>query len=186
MLNTILILIAIGALVLILHPLLLAVNGSLKKPTGSKLQDLIAQKELIYQNIHDLDLEFQMGKLTEADYHDVRKKHKIDAAHILQEIDQIQGKVNLDEWIEAEVLRRRNGQQTKPQDPPVAKTIEPISTILICPQCDHSNPIKARFCSNCGFRLETAQCPTCNTPYIVGTKFCNQCGQSLTETEGDK
>jgi class 3 adenylate cyclase/tetratricopeptide (TPR) repeat protein len=49
-----------------------------------------------------------------------------------------------------------------------------------CPKCRFENREGARFCKECGGKLELS-CPTCGSAYTSGTKFCDQCGQSLSE-----
>jgi len=49
-----------------------------------------------------------------------------------------------------------------------------------CPKCDHLNPADAKFCNECGQKLETA-CPNCEILNIPGSKFCKECGHSLLE-----
>ena len=48
-----------------------------------------------------------------------------------------------------------------------------------CPRCQAENQANARFCEDCGARLEAA-CPSCGTPVTPGKKFCRSCGAPLT------
>jgi class 3 adenylate cyclase len=48
-----------------------------------------------------------------------------------------------------------------------------------CSRCQAENDAGARFCEDCGVRLETA-CPSCGTPVTPGKKFCRSCGAALT------
>ena len=47
-----------------------------------------------------------------------------------------------------------------------------------CPKCQFDNPAHARFCNECGEKLEMA-CPSCGKTNPPGSKFCNGCGQVL-------
>ena len=49
-----------------------------------------------------------------------------------------------------------------------------------CPRCQTDNRADARFCEECGARMEQA-CPSCGHPVGAGKKFCGNCGTSLTE-----
>ena len=49
---------------------------------------------------------------------------------------------------------------------------------MSCPQCGHSNPATAKFCSDCGAALESA-CPACGQANALASRFCNQCGAAL-------
>ncbi len=50
---------------------------------------------------------------------------------------------------------------------------------MTCPRCQVENDAGARFCEDCGARLEAA-CPSCGTPVTPGKKFCRSCGAALT------
>jgi len=49
---------------------------------------------------------------------------------------------------------------------------------MICPQCRVDNPEGAKFCNDCGGRLELA-CPSCTKVNPPESKFCNECGHLL-------
>ena len=53
-----------------------------------------------------------------------------------------------------------------------------------CPQCQIDNPAGAKFCNECGSRLELA-CSQCRQVNPPGSKFCNECGYSLARTSAD-
>jgi class 3 adenylate cyclase/tetratricopeptide (TPR) repeat protein len=48
-----------------------------------------------------------------------------------------------------------------------------------CPKCQAENPDSAKFCSECGNKLEI-RCPECGKVNPLGSKFCNECGHNLT------
>src|SRR4030095_5476370 len=54
---------------------------------------------------------------------------------------------------------------------------------MICPRCKVETGADARFCEECGARLETA-CPGCGAPVTPGKKFCRSCGAPLTTEPG--
>jgi class 3 adenylate cyclase/tetratricopeptide (TPR) repeat protein len=47
-----------------------------------------------------------------------------------------------------------------------------------CPKCQFENREGAKFCKECGNKLELA-CPQCGSAYTPGTKFCDECGHNL-------
>jgi len=47
-----------------------------------------------------------------------------------------------------------------------------------CPNCQFENREGARFCKECGNKLELS-CPSCGHLHQPGSKFCDECGQSL-------
>ena len=50
-----------------------------------------------------------------------------------------------------------------------------------CPRCQAENDAGARFCEDCGARLDVA-CPSCGIPVTPGKKFCRSCGAAITTT----
>jgi class 3 adenylate cyclase/tetratricopeptide (TPR) repeat protein len=47
-----------------------------------------------------------------------------------------------------------------------------------CPRCAAQNQEDARFCEDCGARLELS-CPSCGQPVTPGKKFCRSCGAAV-------
>lgn len=48
---------------------------------------------------------------------------------------------------------------------------------MICKNCGYENPDTAKFCNECGEKLESEiTCPECGCKNKVGAKFCNECG----------
>src|SRR5689334_17153264 len=54
---------------------------------------------------------------------------------------------------------------------------------MTCPRCQVENVPEARFCEDCGARLELT-CPTCGQPVSSGKKFCRSCGATLSAESG--
>ncbi|HEV8584067.1 MAG TPA: adenylate/guanylate cyclase domain-containing protein, partial [Methylomirabilota bacterium] len=51
-------------------------------------------------------------------------------------------------------------------------------SLLKCPRCAAENDAGARFCEDCGARLDLV-CPICGAPVTAGKKFCRSCGAGL-------
>ncbi|MGE0827375.1 MAG: adenylate/guanylate cyclase domain-containing protein [Candidatus Binatia bacterium] len=51
-----------------------------------------------------------------------------------------------------------------------------------CPQCQHENRDGAKFCEECGNKLELV-CPACGTVLRVNAKFCDNCGTQVRQGE---
>ncbi len=49
-----------------------------------------------------------------------------------------------------------------------------------CPKCLSENREEAKFCNECGHKLELA-CPKCRNTNRPGSKFCNECGHDLSK-----
>lgn len=48
-----------------------------------------------------------------------------------------------------------------------------------CPNCGKINPSGAKFCLECGTKFEPAVCPQCGAALQPGAKFCMNCGQKV-------
>jgi class 3 adenylate cyclase/tetratricopeptide (TPR) repeat protein len=51
-----------------------------------------------------------------------------------------------------------------------------------CPKCQYKNREGAKFCRECGEKLEL-ECPQCGKTFPLSAKFCDECGQRLTAIE---
>ncbi len=50
----------------------------------------------------------------------------------------------------------------------------------VCPKCQETNDANAKFCDNCGEKLETEKhCPNCGEKLEKDQKFCPNCGNKL-------
>ena len=49
---------------------------------------------------------------------------------------------------------------------------------MICPNCQTDNRDEAKFCNECGAKLEII-CPECSNHNRAGSKFCDECGNNL-------
>ena len=49
-----------------------------------------------------------------------------------------------------------------------------------CRNCRFENPVGAKYCNECGNKLELA-CPQCDQVNPPGSKFCNECGHDLAQ-----
>ena len=50
--------------------------------------------------------------------------------------------------------------------------------MMHCPNCQHENPIDARFCMNCGGTLSN-NCPNCDASLPADARYCMHCGYAL-------
>lgn len=56
----------------------------------TRLSYLYERKEVIYDNLRDLNFEFKSGKFTQADYDGMRVGMETEAARVLAEIEQLE------------------------------------------------------------------------------------------------
>lgn len=53
---------------------------------------------------------------------------------------------------------------------------------MICPSCKSENREKAKFCTECGAKLELV-CPKCENKLRLEAKFCDECGHNFKQAK---
>ena len=127
-------------------------------PLQHRLNMLESEKESIYSAIKELDFDYNTGKLSKDDYHELEKKYKAQAISVLREIDNIQPKTNkydLGQEIEKEIKATRESGTTYGEsiEKEILKARESGTNrtpALICSKCGNECKTSDRFCSNCG------------------------------------
>ncbi len=83
--------IALGAAWAVAQPLLSGSADTSAAAGGVTAEDrarlLTVEKEILYQSIHELDLDYAAGKLSEADYQALRARQEAQAVEILKALD---------------------------------------------------------------------------------------------------
>ena len=73
----------------------------------TELDRLLDRKTVIYRNLKDLEFEYAMGRLSDADFHRLEADYKNDAAIILAKLDQLGASEGLDEAMEKDIAARK-------------------------------------------------------------------------------
>lgn len=97
----------------------------------SPVQYLEERKAVIYDNLRDLNFEYRLGKLSDADYSKTKVTLQNELAHVLAEIDRITG-----------------GAKAAPQKAAPAAQLKPEP--LVCPHCGAKFEKTMKFCGECG------------------------------------
>jgi hypothetical protein len=97
----------------------------------SPTRHLDERKAAIYENLRDLQFEYRVGKLSDADYQSTKLSLQKELAVVLGEIDNIQKK--------APVVM-------KPAEP----APKPAAPSLLCPHCGAKFSHVMKFCGECG------------------------------------
>ena len=99
----------------------------------SPFAHLDERKAAIYENLRDLQFEYRVGKLSDADYQNSKKDLQKELAAVMVEVDQLKEKV----------------LQGKPV--PAAKKAAPVkATGVICSSCGAKFDKDLKFCGECG------------------------------------
>jgi len=78
-------LLALGTIAYVFMPVAIATHES-----KSRLQYLYERRDVIYDNLRDLNFEYKAGKYPEADFESMRRGLEDEAARVLAEIDGLQ------------------------------------------------------------------------------------------------
>jgi len=96
---------------------------------------LEARRGAIYDNLRDLQFEYRVGKLSDADYQTTKTGLQAELATILAEIDRIKGE-------SPDAAPRVQAPAPAPAVPP--------SPGLVCPHCGAKFKQALKFCGECG------------------------------------
>jgi len=99
------------------------------------------RKAAIYENLRDLQFEYRVGKLSDADYQQVKQDLQKELAQVMAEVDKL-----------------RNGMPVAavPQKPKAAPVKQAASSFT-CPTCNATFDKELKFCGECGKPMKVAQ-----------------------------
>ena len=100
----------------------------------SPFAHLDERKAAIYDNLRDLQFEYRVGKLSDADYQLTKKDLQKELAGVMAEVDRV--KLQL--------------QGKRPQSPPVPASAPKKQDPLTCPHCNARFEQHLKFCGECG------------------------------------
>ena len=105
-----------------------------QEPPPSPVRHLDERKAAIYENLRDLNFEFRLGKLSDADYQKTKAGLQAELAKVMAETDRI---LNTEP-----VAASPASPAAKPADP------------LQCPHCAAKFDKPMKFCGECGKSME--------------------------------
>jgi len=136
------VLVAVGMAIYIALPLLSAETAGGSLPVDvTVLGDLKRRRLVVYDNLQDLEFEFQSGKIAREDYEALRANYLGEATALMAATQEAEQLKENDAMIEREVAARR--AQRKVQ----------IKEEYSCPACGYENPLPVKFCGECGARI---------------------------------
>lgn len=86
-------LLVLAALVAVVLSLPFRHRGQEERREETRLAELQAAKEAKYREIHDAELDHQMGKLSRDDWRTVDRDLRSEAIEILRQLDRLEGRV---------------------------------------------------------------------------------------------
>lgn len=107
----------------------------------SPFQHLDERKAAIYENLRDLQFEYRLGKLSDADYQSTKKDLQKDLAGVLAEVDKIKSELN----------------GASPSVPVASKPAKTKPTAYVCEDCGAKFEKPLKFCGECGKPMKVAK-----------------------------
>ena len=151
-----LIIVALGGMTLALSGLALwRVIDPLTRPEGTlvreaqgrgRLRELEREKQLVLKAIKEIELDYQMRKIADADYREMIDRYRARAMRLIGEID---AGDNFRELIERELKDRLAVDKKSAPAAPANGAAERNA----CSGCGTTNDEDAQFCKKCGLKL---------------------------------
>ncbi len=132
--------VVLGLAIFVMYPLLAAGReeaGTLPVDV-TPAEDLKRRRMVVYENLKDLEFEYQARKIGTKDYESLRESYKLEAAKLMVASQDVQRGAVEDRLIEREVAARRARVRNSP--PPS----------YVCSKCGFENPVPVKFCGDCG------------------------------------
>jgi zinc ribbon protein len=105
------------------------------------LADLKRRRLVVYENLKDLEFEFQAGKIAPEDYQALRADYMAEAAQLMIASQQEEQMASEGELVERAVAARRAQRKSAAADD------------YVCPKCGFENPLPVKFCGECGAKI---------------------------------
>jgi len=125
----------------------IGVEGAL----ASTRSELLARKEQLLADLHDLELEHDGGKIDDADFETMQGKIRGRAKGVLRSLDEDAAPYRAE--AEALVEKRLAGAVSKKKDDKAFATEKPAKAepaSRACASCATKNDVDAEFCKKCG------------------------------------
>jgi hypothetical protein len=161
----------LGALTLVLSPLLSAIDPASDTPAKRKAVKLAAEIDApstAVDALREIEFDRETGKLSESDYADLKQRYTREALAELRAAEQGAGATTATASVATAGL-----------DPVEAAIARARADVRSCGVCGPRPEPDATYCSSCG-RYLPEKCGSCGTSIdLVGSRFCSGCGDQL-------
>ena len=104
-----------------------------------ELRHLERRRQVLYENLKDLQFEYHQGKLSDEDYQSLKAGFLYDLAGVMDAIERLEQSEKKRPTLDA------TGRKEKPKPDAGA-----VVSSGVCPACKADNPPASRFCGKCG------------------------------------
>lgn len=164
--------IAAAALLIVAYPIIARSRAAAPaaRSAQEELEELVAQRDAVFQALRDLNFDRQVGKVTAEDFAVFEANLKEAAADTLRALDRWETTADeaLDTTLERAIAARRAALTAGGR---------------ACPACGRPTLADDKFCASCGAALPAPDvsqvCPQCGRPREPADRFCGGCGAAL-------
>jgi len=110
----------------------------------SPFHHLDERKAAIYENLRDLQFEYRVGKLSDADYQQTKLDLQRELAGVMAEIDRVKAEIAA-------------GGIPAPAQELVKAPVTKAAATYVCPSCQAEFDQPLKFCGECGKPMKAAQ-----------------------------
>jgi hypothetical protein len=183
-------LLALGVVAFLISPLL---DDSKRDMQGQRqhVDNLLKRKDFLYSAIRELNIDYNMGKLSAEDHKQLQSEYMTEASGVLDQLEHSgNGKQHVTTLIEQAVLDIRQKRAKTPSVSESSTLADPQSVVepvpvtvdtgqVSCDACGTDNEADANFCIECGISLRWIACEACGENNKAHAKFCATCGETL-------
>jgi len=108
-----------------------------------ELRHLQNRRQVLYENLKDLQFEYHQGKLSDQDYQSLKQGFLYDLAAVMDSIERQEQRKGRPE-------KASGKSEATLREQPKAKRPSDVSQTVSCPSCQSPNPVGNRFCGKCG------------------------------------
>ncbi len=112
-------------------------------PPISPFHYLDERKAAIYENLRDLQFEYRVGKLSDADYRQTKLDLQKELAQVLAEVDRVKAELQLTPTVAPAPVKSAKGARG--------------AAASTCPACGAQFAQALKFCGECGAPMSTAR-----------------------------
>jgi hypothetical protein len=115
------------------------------------------EKTLVLRSIKELEFDFAMGKVAQADFDEMSGRLRARAVRLLQQLDSRGGyRAEIERELQVRLGARGSMPGATGAPAVVPEAVETAATVPACGTCGGGNDTDARFCKHCGTRLPGA------------------------------
>lgn len=127
---------------------------------------LKAERDRVINSLHELDFDFQIGKIPAEDYPEQRAALLQKGAEILRKLDELAPVASSANNPEARIEKAAAAKRADSSEQAAQFSDDDIESMIAARRKEHKS-------KSAGF------CPKCGQPVLVSDKFCPSCGKAL-------